>query len=45
MSHRPVVGIIGNATLLNEEYPVHAGGSMNSAAVADVSGCLPLLIP
>lgn len=44
-SHRPVVGIIGNMNLLNESYPVHAGGTMNSQAVAEVSGCMPLIIP
>ena len=42
---RPVVGIIGNMTLLNETYAVHAGGTMNSQAVAEVAGCLPLIIP
>jgi putative glutamine amidotransferase len=42
---RPVVGIIGNSLLINEEYPAHAGGTMNSEAVAEVSGALPLLIP
>ncbi|PWE27392.1 gamma-glutamyl-gamma-aminobutyrate hydrolase family protein [Pararhodobacter marinus] len=42
---RPVVGIIGNAALLNESYQVHAGGTMNSAAVAEVSEAIPLLIP
>ncbi|MCE8545542.1 gamma-glutamyl-gamma-aminobutyrate hydrolase family protein [Ruegeria pomeroyi] len=42
---RPVVGIIGNSYLLNDQYPTHAGGTMNSDAVANVSGCLPLLIP
>lgn len=42
---RPVVGIISNFNLLNEEYPVHAGGLMNSAAIAEVSECMPLLIP
>jgi putative glutamine amidotransferase len=42
---RPVVGIIGNMSLINNEYPVHAGGTMNSAAVSEVAGCLPLLIP
>lgn len=42
---RPVVGIIGNMNLLNESYPVHAGGTMNSEAVAEVSGCLPVIIP
>ncbi|MDA7424758.1 gamma-glutamyl-gamma-aminobutyrate hydrolase family protein [Thalassococcus lentus] len=42
---RPIVGIIGNQYLINDQYPAHAGGTMNSEAVSDVSGCLPLLIP
>ncbi|WP_435138086.1 gamma-glutamyl-gamma-aminobutyrate hydrolase family protein [Pseudopelagicola sp. nBUS_19] len=42
---RPVVGIIGNQYLINDQYPAHAGGSMNSEAVASVSGCMPILIP
>lgn len=42
---RPKVGIIGNSYLINDDYPAHAGGTMNSEAVADVSGCMPLLIP
>ncbi len=42
---RPVVGIIGNSYLMNDQYPTHAGGTMNSDAVANVSNCLPLLIP
>jgi len=42
---RPVVGIIGNSYLLNDQYPVHAGGQMNSDAIAEVSGCLPMIIP
>ncbi|WP_068301631.1 gamma-glutamyl-gamma-aminobutyrate hydrolase family protein [Pararhodobacter sp. CCB-MM2] len=42
---RPVVGVIGNAALLNETYQVHAGGAMNSAAIAEVSDATPLLVP
>lgn len=42
---RPVVGIIGNYYLMNDQYPVHAGGTMNSEAISEVSGCLPMLIP
>ena len=42
---RPIVGIIGNQHLINDQYPAHAGGAMNSEAVSGVSGCLPLLIP
>ncbi|PIL13713.1 glutamine amidotransferase [Puniceibacterium antarcticum] len=42
---RPIIGIIGNQHLLNDQYPAHAGGSMNSEAVATVADCVPLLIP
>lgn len=42
---RPVVGIIGNHYLIDGHYPVHATGTMNSAAIADVSGALPIMIP
>ncbi len=42
---RPVVGIIGNSYVLNDSYPVHAGGQMNTEAIAEVSGCLPLIVP
>ena len=42
---RPTIGIIGNHHLINDEYPTHAGGTMNSEAIASVSGCVPLLIP
>lgn len=42
---RPVVGIIGNQHMINDTYEVHAGGSMNSDAVANAADCLPLLIP
>lgn len=42
---RPRVGIIGNTYLINDQYPAHAGGTMNSEAVAEVAGCMPLLIP
>lgn len=42
---RPIVGIIGNSHLLNDLYPTHAGGVMNSVAVSGVAGCLPLIVP
>lgn len=41
---RPIVGIIGNQHLINDSYPVHAGGLMNTEAVSCVAGCLPMLI-
>lgn len=42
---RPIVGIIGNSYIMNDQYPTHAGGTMNSDAVSNVSDCVPLLIP
>ncbi|MEM1130253.1 MAG: gamma-glutamyl-gamma-aminobutyrate hydrolase family protein [Pseudomonadota bacterium] len=42
---RPIVGIIGNSHLINDEYPTHAGGTMNSEAVAHVADALPLVVP
>ncbi len=42
---RPVIGIIGNHYLLNDEYPAHAAGHMNVEAVARVCDALPLIIP
>lgn len=42
---RPVVGIIGNRYLINDEYPAHVAGSMNSEAISRVSECVPLVVP
>ena len=42
---RPVVGIIANQYQIDNRYPTHAGGTINSSAVADVAGCMPLIIP
>lgn len=42
---KPVIGIIGNRHLINEDYLIHGAGEMNSAAVAHVSGCIPMIIP
>ena len=42
---RPVIGVIGNSYLINDQYPAHAAGAMNCEAVARVSGGLPLIVP
>ena len=42
---RPIIGIIGNQHLINDQYPTHASGTMNSAAVAEVAECVPMVIP
>ena len=44
-ARRPVIGIIGNHFVINDRYPVHTGGTMNSDAVVEVSGGMPLIIP
>jgi putative glutamine amidotransferase len=42
---RPVIGIIGNAHLINDEYPVQSVGVSNIEAVAALTGALPLMVP
>jgi putative glutamine amidotransferase len=42
---RPVVGIIGNSHLLNDQYPVQAVGVSNVEAVAGLTGAIPLMVP
>lgn len=42
---RPVIGIIGNSYEMDDRYPVHAGGTMNSEAVSRVAGCMPVIVP
>ncbi|MEM9524461.1 MAG: gamma-glutamyl-gamma-aminobutyrate hydrolase family protein [Pseudomonadota bacterium] len=42
---RPVVGIIGNYHLINDQYPAHAVGAMNCDAVTEVTGAMPMIVP
>lgn len=42
---RPIIGIISNHHVINDEYEVQAAGAINIAAVADVADGLPLLVP
>lgn len=42
---RPIVGIIANHYMLGDDYPAHASGTMNSDAISNVAGCIPLMIP
>ena len=44
-AHRPVVGIITNKHLLNDQYEVHGTGIINISAIGHVSDAIPLLIP
>lgn len=45
MARRPIVGIISNSHMMHETYHVHATGLINSAAVSEVAGCLPVILP
>lgn len=42
---RARIGIIGNHYVIDNRFAVHAGGTMNSEAVAEAAGCMPLLVP
>ncbi|WP_296425173.1 gamma-glutamyl-gamma-aminobutyrate hydrolase family protein [Yoonia sp.] len=42
---RPVIGIIGNSHLINDQYIVHGAGQMNAQALSDVAGAIPIIIP
>jgi putative glutamine amidotransferase len=42
---KPVVGVIGNAHLIENRFAVQAVGERNLRALADVSGALPLMFP
>lgn len=42
---KPTIGIIGNAHLINDQYPVQASGVMNIKAVADLCDAVPLIVP
>lgn len=42
---RPVIGVIANAFMINDTFPVSAAGEMNLKAVAQAADALPLVIP
>jgi putative glutamine amidotransferase len=42
---KPVVGIIANLFMINDQYPAQASGTMNVEAIAQVAGALPMIVP
>ncbi|MFY9239074.1 MAG: gamma-glutamyl-gamma-aminobutyrate hydrolase family protein, partial [Roseovarius sp.] len=42
---RAVIGVIGNQYVIEDRYPVHAVGQMNSEAISGPAGCMPVMIP
>src|SRR5215471_20669850 len=43
MRRKPVVGVIGNTTRIENRFPVQVVGERNLRAVANVAGALPLM--
>jgi putative glutamine amidotransferase len=42
---KPVVGVIGNAQVVNDRFNVQVVGQRNLRAIAEVAGALPLMFP
>ena len=42
---RPAIGIIANAHVLNDEYPVQAIGVSAIEAISELTGAIPLIVP
>ena len=42
---KPVVGIIANLFMINDQYPAQASGCMNMEAIAQVAGAVPMIVP
>jgi putative glutamine amidotransferase len=42
---RPVIGIIANSHVINDQYDVQAVGVTNIEAVASLTGAIPLVVP
>ncbi len=42
---KPVVGIIANLQVIDDEYPAQTSGNINIEAISEVAGAIPLIIP
>ncbi|MEK9722527.1 MAG: gamma-glutamyl-gamma-aminobutyrate hydrolase family protein [Rhodospirillaceae bacterium] len=42
---KPIVGVVANSQMINNQYPAQATGAMSLEAVAEVCGAMPLIIP
>ena len=42
---RPVVGIISNTAIVNNQYEVDGSGKMNAEAISSASDSIPLIFP
>jgi putative glutamine amidotransferase len=44
-TRKPIVGIIANSFMIDDQYPVQTTGKMNIEAIATVAGALPMIVP
>jgi putative glutamine amidotransferase len=42
---RPVIGVIANAHVINDDYHVQGAGEINLHAVCEAAGAVPLIVP
>ena len=42
---RPLIGIVGNYYVVNDDYPVQASGEMNIDAISDVCDGISIIVP
>ncbi len=42
---RPLIGIVGNYYVVNDDYPVQASGEMNIEAVSEICNSIAVIIP
>ncbi len=42
---KPVVGIIANYMMIDDQYPAQISGNFNAEAIAEVTGAVPLIVP
>ena len=42
---RPLIGIVGNYYVVNDDYPVQASGEMNIEALSDICNAVSVIVP
>ncbi len=42
---KPLIGVIGNAFIVNDSYPVQGAGTSNLQAIAELTGATPVIVP
>lgn len=42
---KPLIGVIASTHMVNDRFPAQMSGEKNLCAIAEVSGCMPLIFP